>query len=104
MSNSQNRNGRDENRADPNRAATDPRAAEQQRQLKADHDAIEASARRVAASGGDAGTTTDPEAAAQQDRIKADHDALEESARRVRGSVPRDVREEPIRERHSDHR
>lgn len=83
------------NTANPNRAATDPRAAAQQRQIEADHDKLAESARRVAASA--ERTTTDPTAAAQQDQIKADHDELEESARRVEASVPSDVRDNPIR-------
>jgi hypothetical protein len=83
--------------ADPERAATDPRAAAQQEQVKRDHDQLEESARRVdasVASGG--GAATDRDAAAKQDRVKADHDALQESARRVEASVPADVRDTPV--------
>jgi len=88
----------------PDHAATDPRAAAQQEQVRADHDALEEQARRVEASvpGGTGGTAdpgraaTDPEAAAVQDRVRADHDRMQESARRVEASVPADVRDTPI--------
>jgi hypothetical protein len=84
---------------DPENAATDPRAAAQQDQIKADHEALQQSARRVESSvQGSARDTaaTDPAAAALQDRTKADHDRLQESARRVESSVPADVRDTPI--------
>jgi hypothetical protein len=105
-SNNPNDGGRTEdvNRVNPDNAATDPRAAAQQDQVKADHDALQEQARRVEASvpGGTGGTAdqrhaaTDPDAAAAQDRVKADHDRMQESARRVEASVPADVRDTPI--------
>ena len=39
---------------------------------------------------------TDPSAAARQDQMKRDHDALADSARRVEGSVPDQVRDQPV--------
>ena len=75
-------------RANPDNAATDPNAAAKQDQVKRDHDALEASARRVDASVPGQQAATDPDAAAKQDQIKRDHDALEASARRVDASVP----------------
>ena len=111
--------------ADPDHAAVDPRAAAKQDQVKADHDALEASARRVESSvSSDVSDTpirhtpvrddaprttglnrtnrefaaTDPQAAARQDQVKADHDALEASARRVKASVPSAVRDTPIQQ------
>ncbi len=94
-------------RVNPDNAATDPRAAAQQDQVRADHDALQEQARRVEASvpGGTGFTegaadpghaATDPGAAAVQDRVKADHDRMQESARRVEASVPADVRDTPI--------
>lgn len=80
--------------ANPENAATDPKAAAQQEQTRRDHDAIEESARRVDESVRDA--ATDPRAAAQQDQIRRDHDAMEESARRVEASVPKSVRDTPV--------
>ena len=108
---------------DPNNAAVDPKAAARQDQVKADHDALQESARRVNSSvssdvretpvqpigrdaGGSSGSAgrvdpdraaTDPQAAATQDQIREDHDRLEESARRVDASVPASVRNTPIR-------
>lgn len=122
MANQNDRSQDDVHRADPRDAATDPNAAAQQDRMKADHDALEESSRRVAASvpsevrdrpieasnldrRDDAGTAervetrpaaTDLDAAAQQDRIKADHDRMEASARRVEASVPAEVRDTPI--------
>jgi hypothetical protein len=97
MTNTNDRGPRGEVRhADPDRAATDPRAAAQQEQVKADHDRLEESARRVDASTASGGVATDREAAAKQDRVKADHDALQDSARRVEASVPADVRDTPV--------
>lgn len=102
------------NTADPRNAATDPRGAAIQEQVRADHDALEQSQRRVEASvsadvrntpvqhqdtGADRGmgtAATDASAAAKQDQVHADHDALQESARRVRASVPADVRNTPV--------
>ena len=108
---------------DPNNAAVDPQAAARQNQVKADHDALQESARRVNSSvpsdvrdtpvqpvgrsGGSSSSSasrvdpdraaTDPQAAATQDQIRGDHDRLEESARRVDASVPASVRNTPIR-------
>ena len=83
--------------ANPDKAATDPKAAAQQDQVKRDHDALEASARRVDASvPGGSEPATDRNAAAKQDQVKRDHDVLEESARRVERSVSEDVRETPV--------
>ena len=79
---------------DPNNAATDPRAAASQDQVKRDHDALADSARRVESSASQ--STTDPDAAAKQDRLKADHDRLQELARRVEASVPAEVRDTPV--------
>lgn len=82
---------------DPNNAATDPNAAAQQDQVKADRDALQEQARRVEASVPSSGeAATDRDAAAAQDRVKADHDRIQESARRVEASVPADVRDTPI--------
>jgi hypothetical protein len=86
---------------DPDNAATDPRAAAQQEQVKADKNALEEQARRVEASvpndTRDPGAAaTDPDAAAAQDRVKADHDRMQDHARRVEASVPADVRDTPI--------
>lgn len=104
-------------RANPHDAAVDAVAAAQQDQVKADHDALQESARRVdasvsedvrntpiqaahrAGSDGDLGknvAATDAAAVAKQEQVKADHDALEESARRVEASVTSDVRNRPI--------
>lgn len=81
----------------PNNAATDPRAAAQQDQVKADHDALQEQARRVDASvPPDGRAATDPDAAARQDQVKADHDRMQEQTRRVEASVPSDVRDTPI--------
>ncbi|HEX6097377.1 MAG TPA: hypothetical protein VF432_13695 [Thermoanaerobaculia bacterium] len=83
--------------ANPDHAATDPRNAAKQDQIRADHDALQESARRVDASVSDnGGAATDRDAAAKQDRVKADHDRLEESARRVASSVPAEVRDTPV--------
>lgn len=98
------RNTSDVHRVNPDNAATDPRAAAQQDQVRADHDALQEQARRVEASvpGGTSGTADpgraamDPDAAAVQDRVRADHDRMQESARRVEASVPADVRDTPI--------
>jgi hypothetical protein len=79
--------------------ATDARAAARQEQVKADHAALQDSARRVESSVHDTPVweaATDPAAAAKQDQIKADRDALQESARRVQSSVPADVRNTPV--------
>ena len=65
--------------ADPNNAATDPRAAAQQDQIKADHDALQRSAERTNAPSTPA---TDPRAAAKQDQVRAVHDAMQRSATR----------------------
>ena len=82
---------------DRNEAATDPRAAAQQEQVKADHDALVDSARRVEASvPSNQQPATDARAAAKQDQVKADHDALVDSARRVEASVPAEVRDTPV--------
>lgn len=81
----------------PDNAATDPNAAAQQNQVKADHDALQEQARRVEASvpaNGEA--ATDPDAAAAQDQVHADHDRMEAQTRRVEASVPADVRDTPI--------
>ena len=112
----------DVQKPDPNNAAVDPSAAAQQNQVKADHDALQESARRVQSSvssdvrdtpvqpaeraqrGRSAATehvnpdraAPDPRAAATQDQTKADHDQLEESARRVDASVPASVRNTPV--------
>ena len=107
----------DVERADPRRAATDPRAAAQQEKVKEDHDALEESARRVESSisagaegsfaresnAGNERHHADPENAAvdpaalqTQNRTKADHDALQESARRVNASVSAEVRDTPV--------
>lgn len=87
--------------ADPAHAATDPRAAAQQEQVKADHDALEESARRVESSAGGSNArvgdaATDPAAARKQEQVKADHEALAASARRVEASVSPEVRDRPI--------
>ena len=108
MSNPNNPNDRtndrnlDDTRPD---VATDARAAARQEQVKADHAALEESARRVESSVGAGLSTTpvheaatDPAAAAKQDQIKADRDALQESARRVESSVPADVRNTPVQQ------
>ena len=78
----------------PNNAATDPRAAAKQDQVKRDHDVLEESARRVQSSVSAPDhrpdpnhAATDPRAAAKQEQVKRDHDELEESARRVEESV-----------------
>ncbi|HYR29025.1 MAG TPA: hypothetical protein VEU30_11210 [Thermoanaerobaculia bacterium] len=85
------------NRSNPDNAATDPRAAAVQDQVKRDHDALEESARRVESSvSSTGGAVTDPAAAAKQDRVREDHDRLEESARRVEASVPPEVRDRPV--------
>lgn len=94
-------NSGDVRRVNPDNAATDPNAAAQQDQVKADRNALEEQARRVEASvPGDTRdprqAATDPDAAAAQDRVKADHDRMQESARRVEASVPADVRDTPV--------
>lgn len=77
----------------------DPHAAAQQDRVKADHDAIQESARRVDASvAGTGGVSEDARAAAQQDRVRDDTEALQESARRVDASVSSDVRNTPIQQ------
>ena len=90
-----------DHRHDPDHAATDPRAAAQQDQIKRDHDALEESRRRVESSTPDGGAATDPRAAALQDRTHADHDRIQESARRVESSVSQDVRDTPVPPSHS---
>lgn len=77
--------------ANPDNAATDPAAAAKQDQVRADHDALQESARRVEASApanvrDPREAATDTAAAAKQDQTRADHDALQESARRVEAS------------------
>jgi hypothetical protein len=87
-------NGGDERRTAP---AVDVEGAAVQDQVKADADALRASARRVDASlpaNGEA--ATDPAAAAIQDQIREDHDALQEQARRVEASVSEQVRSTPV--------
>jgi hypothetical protein len=101
MTSSNDPNDRGTHRVNPDNAATDPRAAAQQDQVKADHDALEEQARRVEASipsdvRDPNRAATDPRDAAQQAQIRADHDRLEESARRVEASVPAEVRDTPI--------
>ena len=89
--------------ADPDSATTDPRNAAIQEQVRADHDSLKESSRRVEASvRDDGGAATDREAAAKQDRVRADHDRLEESARRVEASVPSDVRNTPVQPARDD--
>lgn len=104
-------------------AVENPVNAAQQDQVKADHDALQESARRVEASvpasvretpiqsgrqdasadpadvrhANPENAAVDPAAASRQDQVKADHDALQESARRVESSVPPEVRDSPIR-------
>ena len=95
-SNDDNRGGNDgdRRRIDP---AVDVDAAAVQDQVRADAEALRASARRVEASvpaNGEA--ATDPDAAAIQDQIRADHDELQESARRVEASVSAEVRNTPV--------
>lgn len=116
----------DVQKPDPNNAAVDPNAAARQDQIKADHDALQESARRVKSSvpsdvretpvqpaerglgsssntagrGNPERAATDPRAAATQEQTKANHDRLQESARRVDASVPASVRNTPIQ--HSD--
>jgi hypothetical protein len=85
----------------PDHAATDPAAAAKQDQIRADHAALQESARRIDAS---QQTTTDASAAAKQDQVRADHDALEESARRVKSSVSADVRNTPVQPSGSEDR
>ena len=80
--------------ADPNKAATDPRAAAKQEQVKRDTEALRDSARRNENTSEQA--ETDPRAAELQERVHRDHDRLEESARRVESSVPADVRNTPV--------
>ncbi|MDQ3281562.1 MAG: hypothetical protein M3Q69_09125 [Acidobacteriota bacterium] len=90
-------NSGDVRRHNPENAATDPNAAAQQNQVKADRAALEEQARRVDAStpaNGEA--ATDPDAAATQDRVRADHDRMQAQAARVEASVPADVRDTPI--------
>ena len=83
--------------ANPDNAAVDPRAAAQQDQVRADHDALEEQARRVESSVPSSGeAATDPDAAAAQDRVKADHDRMQDQARRVEASVPAGVRDTPV--------
>jgi hypothetical protein len=97
-------NDRDLNDARPE-VATDARAAARQEQVKADHAALEESARRVESSVHSTPVqeaATDPAAAAKQDQMKADHDALQESARRVESSVPADVRNTPVQQASDD--
>jgi hypothetical protein len=88
------RDRNDSHQADPNHAATDPRAAARQDQVRADHAALEESARRIQSST-DRGAT-DSSAAARDSQRRADHDALERSAQRVAASVPADVRDTPV--------
>ena len=86
----------------PSNAATDPRAAAKQDQVKADHDALEESARRVESSvpanvrdtpiqqaNTDATTTGDNTGNA--DDAHANAEAARESARRVEQSTPESV-------------
>jgi hypothetical protein len=90
-------NDNNQRHANPDNAAVDPRAAAQQDQVRADHDALEEQARRVEASVPSSGqAATDPDAAAAQDRVKADHDRMEAQTRRVEASVPSDVRDTPV--------
>ena len=82
--------------ANPDHAATDPAAAARQDQVKADHAALEESARRIDATVNENSTRTDPQASARDAQRRADHDALERSADRVAASVPADVRDTPV--------
>jgi hypothetical protein len=87
----------DVRRHNPDNAATDPNAAAQQEQVKADHDALQAQAARVEASvPRNNQPATDPDAAATQDRVKADHDRMQAQSARIEASVPADVRDTPI--------
>jgi hypothetical protein len=98
-------------RTSPQGAEIDPAAATRQDQVRADHDAMQESARRVAASVPDSvrdnpvrqanpsganDAATDPRAAALQDQVRKDHDALQESARRVESSISAETRDTPI--------
>ena len=90
-----NTNNDDVRRANTERPAVDREAARRQDEVKANHDALEAQARRVESSvSADVRSTpigemnrSDFEAAANQSRVHADHDAMEASARRVSASV-----------------
>jgi hypothetical protein len=89
--NDRSRRDDDVHRPNPEHAATDSNAAAKQDQVKADHAALEESARRVEASvPSDGEAATDPRAAAIQDQVRADRDELRESARRVEQSAPVD--------------
>lgn len=95
------RDGRDQRHADPHDAATDPRAAAKQDQVRRDHDALQESARRVEASVSSSVRDTpvrssDLVTSAQQEQMREDHDVLQESARRVAASVPANVRDTPV--------
>jgi hypothetical protein len=96
----------------PDNAATDPRAAAQQRQIKKDHDVLVASAKRTAATAsGDQrgasarrsnrnGAATDPRGAAIQKQVKRDRDSLAATARRIDSTAA--VVEDPEAARKSD--
>ena len=89
--------------ANPNNAATDPRAAAQQDEVKRNHDALEAQKERVDASVPHGGreAATDPDAARTQDQVRRDHDRLADSARRVESSVAQTT-EDPEARRKTD--
>jgi hypothetical protein len=109
MTSSNNRNDGgstgDVRRVNPDNAATDPNAAAQQDQVKADHDALQESARRVESSvsadvrdtpvqPANLGTTaTDDNAQSIRnvDDARRNADAARDSARRVEQSVPEEL-------------
>lgn len=70
--------------ANPNNAATDPRGAAVQKQVKRDHDRLAATARRIDSS---QGVAEDPEAARKSDRAHRNAEAARSSAKRVQRST-----------------
>lgn len=110
MTNDRNAGHGDEHHVNPDHAATDPRAAAQQEQVKADKSALEDQSRRVEASvpAGVRDTPVQPSNAAGQatedtaqsvrntDLAHINAEASRESARRVQDSVDhdRDTRKE----------
>ena len=91
-------NDRDDvHRTNPDHAATDPRAAAQQDQVKRDHDLLEESARRVESSvSSDVRDTPVQPANRGADEARENADAARDSARRVESSVSSETRDTPV--------
>lgn len=99
MNRSSDPNRRDDDSETP--ATTDPAGVAVQEQVRADHDALQEQAARVAATVPASVRNTpiqssDVAAEAIQEQVKADRDALQDQADRIAATVPASVRNTPI--------